>query len=186
MGVSVLQRVGRKVILTAAGEQLLAYAKRMVDINNEVFSRMPEQAFEGKMTLGVPSDIVGPIIPPVLRRFHAEFSAVKIELISYFTRTLKEQFFNSEIDIDITTEPDVSSGGEILKTTALRRFGAPNGKAWQERPLPYSAFKFCSLNLTTLACLDQANISWKLVSNSKSERVTEATVAADLAVTTAL
>ena len=74
----------------------------------------------------------------------------------------------------IITEPDVSSGGEILKTTALRWFGAPNGKAWQERPLPYSA------------CLDQANISWKLASNSKSERVTEATVAADLAVTTAL
>ena len=53
----------------------------MVGINNEVFSRMTEQAFEGKMTLGVPSDIVGTIIPPVLRRFHAEFSAVKVELI---------------------------------------------------------------------------------------------------------
>jgi len=135
---------------------------------------MTEQAFEGKMTLDVPSDIVGPIIPPVLRWFHAEFFAVKVELISSFTRTLKEQFFNGEIDIVIITEPDVSSGGEILKTTALRWLGAPNGKAWQERPLPYSA------------CLDQANISWKLVSNSKSERVTEATVAADLAVTTAL
>ena len=37
LGVSVLQRVGRKVILTAAGEQLLAYAKRMVGINDDVF-----------------------------------------------------------------------------------------------------------------------------------------------------
>jgi DNA-binding transcriptional LysR family regulator len=147
---------------------------------------MTEQAFEDKITLGFPGDIVGPIIPTVLRRVHAEISAVKVELVSFVINTLKEQFFNGEIDIVIITEPDVSSGGEILKTTALRWFGAPNGKAWQERPLPYSAFKFCSFNLTTLACLDQANISWKLVSNSKSERVTEATVAADLAVTTAL
>ena len=37
LGVSVLQRVGRKVVLTAAGEQLLAYAKRMVGINDDVF-----------------------------------------------------------------------------------------------------------------------------------------------------
>jgi hypothetical protein len=34
--------------------------------------------------------------------------------------------------------------------------------------------------------LDQANISWKLVSNSKFDWVTEATVAADLSVTTVL
>jgi hypothetical protein len=43
-----------------------------------------------------------------------------------------------------------------------------------------------SLNRTILICLDQANISWKLVSNSKFDWVTEATVAADLSVTTVL
>tara|TARA_B100000787_G_C16012050_1_gene214674 strand:- start:299 stop:442 length:144 start_codon:yes stop_codon:yes gene_type:complete len=47
---------------------------------------MTEQAFEGKITLGLPRDIVGPIIPTVLSRIHA----VKIELISSIIKTLKE------------------------------------------------------------------------------------------------
>jgi|TARA_B110000196_G_scaffold92854_1_gene80363 DNA-binding transcriptional LysR family regulator len=120
LGASVLQRVGRKVVLTPAGEQILAYAKCIVGINDEVFSRMIEQAFEGKITLGLPSDIVEPIIPTVLRRIHAEIPAVKVELILFIFKTLKEQFFNGEIDIVITTELNLSSGGEILKITALR------------------------------------------------------------------
>ena len=86
LGAAVLQRVGRKVVSTPAGGQLLAYAKCIVGINYQVFSQMTEQAFEGKITLGLPRDIVGPIIPTVLSRIHA----VKIELISSIIKTLKE------------------------------------------------------------------------------------------------
>ena len=50
------------MVLTEAGAQLLVDAKRMVAINDDVFARMTDHAFEGEVLLEVPPDIVNPII----------------------------------------------------------------------------------------------------------------------------
>ena len=61
--IEVLDRTGRKVALTAAGEQLLGYARRMLALNDEAFGRLTHNSFEGEIVLGVPHDIVYPNIP---------------------------------------------------------------------------------------------------------------------------
>ena len=53
-----LDRTGRGVTLTAQGEQLLSYGRRMMALNDEVWARMTHQAFEGEIVLGVPHDVV--------------------------------------------------------------------------------------------------------------------------------
>jgi len=62
---------------------------------------MTEQAFEDKITLGLPSDVVGPIIPTVLSRIHA----VKIELISSIIKTLKNNFLIVKIILLLQESP---------------------------------------------------------------------------------
>ena len=66
----------------------------MLAINDDVFSRMTDRAFEGEILLGVPSDIIHPIVPVALMRFHAEFSGIKVQLISSYTRVLKDKLKN--------------------------------------------------------------------------------------------
>ena len=126
----------RQMVLTEAGDQMLVDAKRMVAINDDVFARTTDHAFEGEVLLGVPHDIVNPIIPIALRQFHAEFSGVKVQLISSFTSALKEKFRKDEIDIILTGESDSDIGGEALKQVSLRWIGAQQGKAWRAEPLP--------------------------------------------------
>lgn len=137
LGVALHERRGRQNVLTEAGDQLLVDAKRMVALNDEVFARMTDHAFEGKIALGVPSDIIYPIVPMVLKIFAAEFSGVQVQLISSYTSTLKDKFKKGEIDIILTTEAELDAGGETLKQTSLRWVGAHNGKAWCAEPLPY-------------------------------------------------
>ena len=60
LGLELLDRSGRTIALTASGEQLLVYARRMVALNDEVMTRLTDQAYEGQITLGVPHDIVYP------------------------------------------------------------------------------------------------------------------------------
>ena len=105
--------------MTEAGNQLLVDTKRMVAINDDVFARTTDHAFEDEVLLGVPHDIVNPIIPIALRQFHAEFSGVKVQLISSFTSVLKK-FRKDEIDIILTAESDLDIGGENLKQVSLR------------------------------------------------------------------
>ena len=47
LGLELLDRSGRTIALTASGEQLLAYARRMIALNDEVIGRLTDQAFEG-------------------------------------------------------------------------------------------------------------------------------------------
>ena len=186
LAVEVLQRAGRKLVITPAGEQLLGFAKRMVELNDEVFLRMTDRTHVGAIALGVPTDIVFPHIPNVLKRFNAEFPQVKVQLISSFTAALKDEFRKGEIDIILTTEQGLDAGGETLKEAALRWIGAPQGKAWQQRPLPFASCQSCNFRSVGFAALDQAGIAWTDVVTSESEIAAEASAIADLAVLTRL
>ena len=80
-GIDLIDRSARTVSLTAAGEQLLGYARRMLELNDEVYARMTHQAFEGEVIMGVPHDIIYPAIPRVLQRFAADYPRVRVNLI---------------------------------------------------------------------------------------------------------
>ena len=158
----------------------------MVELNDEVFLRMTDRTHVGAIALGVPTDIVFPHIPNVLKRFNAEFPQVKVQLISSFTAALKDEFRKGEIDIILTTEQGLDAGGETLKEAALRWIGAPQGKAWQQRPLPFASCQSCNFRSVGFAALDQAGIAWTDVVTSESEIAAEASASADLAVLTRL
>lgn len=181
-----LERAGRTVALTPAGEQLLGYARRMVELNDEIFAKLTDQTYEGEISLGVPHDIVYPVIPQVLQRFHAEFPRVKVQLLSSYTNSLKAQFSRGEVDVILTTEAGVDDGGETLKEVPLRWIGAPGGSAWKQRPLRLAYCRYCTFRNGDLRKLDEAGIPWEMAVESDSDRTIEATVSADLAITSML
>ena len=186
LGLDLLDRSARKLVPTAAGEQLLSYARRMLALNDEIHGLLTHAQFEGELVLGVPHDIVYPAIPQVLQRFAAEFPKVKVRLVSSFTRMLKEQFGRGEADIILTTEEAPDPGGETLTALQLVWVGAPGGQAWRQRPLPLAYEQRCIFRKGVQERLDAAGIPWTLAVDSDNTRTVEATVSADLAVHTVL
>ncbi|PZR01011.1 MAG: LysR family transcriptional regulator [Cereibacter sphaeroides] len=186
LGLEILDRSARKVGLTAAGEQLLGYARRMLALNDEVFARLTHEAYEGEIVLGVPHDIVYPVIPGVLQRLHAEYPRMKVNLISSFTRMLKDQFARGDCDIILTTEDHADPGGETLVELPLVWIGAPGGSAWKQRPLRLAYEHNCIFRQGVMNALDGAGIPWEMAVESDSSRTIEASVSADLAVHTVL
>ncbi|WP_319826105.1 LysR family transcriptional regulator [Thalassovita sp.] len=184
LGVMLMDRSNRAIGLTAAGEQLLSYARRMVDLNDEVLARLTDQVFEGEIVLGVPHDIVYPAVPQVLQRFNAQFPRMKVQLVTSFTRELKAQFKRGECDVILTTETGLDAGGETLATKPLKWIGAPGGTAWKQRPLRLAFGRFCIFRTGAIAALDDAGIDWEIAVETESDRTIEATVAADLAIHT--
>ncbi|MEO0937987.1 MAG: LysR family transcriptional regulator [Pseudomonadota bacterium] len=179
-----LDRSGRTIALTAAGEQLLVYARRMVALNDEVITRLTDQAYEGEITLGVPHDIVYPAIPRVLKQFHAAFPRVQVQLVSSYTRALKAQFARGACDMILTTEVGADAGAETLCTKPLCWVGAPDGSAWRQRPLKLAFGRMCTFRPKVVERLDTAGIAWDVIVETESDRTIEATVSADLAVHT--
>lgn len=182
LGQTLLDRSARTIGLTGQGEQLLGYGRRLLSLNDEVYARMTHQAFEGELTLGVPSDIVYPHIPAVLKRFACEYPRVRVQLISSYTKRLKRQFDRGECDLILTTESTDITGCETLDTLPLQWVGAPDGSAWKSRPLRLAFETACLFRLGVQAALDEAGIDWEMAVETDSTRTVEASISADLAV----
>jgi DNA-binding transcriptional LysR family regulator len=181
LGQPLFDRSGRGMRLTALGEQLLGYARRMLDLNDEALTRLTDGAWEGELTLGVPHDIVYPHAPAVLNRFARSHPRVRVRLLSSYTRRLKAQFAKGEVDIVLTTEDETPEGAETLETSPLVWVGAPGGQAWRERPLKLAFEYGCIFRPMATAALDAAGIGWTMAVEADSTRTVEATVSADLA-----
>ena len=181
-GIDLIDRSARTVSLTAAGEQLLGYARRMLELNDEVYARLTHEAYEGEVVLGVPHDIVYPAIPRVLQRFAAEYPRVRVNLLSSMTRRLFRLFERGECHMIVTTEDACGPGGETLVELPLAWIGAKGGSAWRQRPLKLAFEQDCIFRHGVIAALDRSGIDWEMSVESDSFRTVEATVSADLGV----
>ncbi|MFN3210996.1 MAG: LysR family transcriptional regulator [Roseovarius sp.] len=182
LGIDLLDRSNRRVALTASGEQLLTYARRIVDLNDEAVGRLSDEVYEGQLTLGVPHDIVYPVVPRVLKTFNGVFPRVNVALKSSSTIRLHEALRKGEVDLILTTEKEVAPGGETLTRLPLKWVGALGGQAWRKKPLRLGFCRHCIFRAPVLRSLDAAGIDWELAIEADEDRSVEALISADLAV----
>ena len=179
---ALFDRTGRGIALTADGQLLLGYARRMIALNDEIWSRMTHEDFEGELIFGVPHDIVYPHAPTVLRRFAREFPRVRVSLNSTFTTALKDDLARGQADLILTTEKDTPPEAEVLEQSELVWIGAVGGEAWKSRPLRLAYERACIFRPIVQASLDEAGIPWEMAVDSEMTRSVEASVSADLAI----
>lgn len=182
LGRDFFSRAARKLTLTSEGEQLLGFARRMIQLNDEALRRLTSSVYEGEVRLGVPHDIVYPQVPGVLKALARDYPRVRINLAASFTKLLVQGFERGEFDMILTTEDEVRPGGEVLTSRELVWVGARDGTAWQQRPLRLGFKDTCFFRPIAQAVLDRADIPWEMAFEGDSEQAIEATVAADLAV----
>lgn len=180
LNVPLLERAGRGVALTATGEQLLSYARRMIGLNDEVYALLTADALEGEITLGVPEDILYPVVPRAMQDFAVRFPRMRLQLVTHPTVKLLDMYDKGELDLILTTQEERRA--ETLTEAPLRWYGAPGGNAWRQRPLPYAQTRNCAFRGTVIRALDASEIAWFQVIESESDRSIEAAVSADLGV----
>ena len=177
-----LQRKGRGVVLTPVGEQLLSYARRLIALNDETWTRLTNDDFEGQVSLGIPVDMMEPEVPEILKRCKAQYPRVRINLISSLTKTLRQRLAKGEIDIILTTELALSPGGETLMVESNDWYGARGGIAHLQRPLPISLCRNCAMRPSVIEALDAADLAWVDVGDTDTESTVDALVTADLSI----
>jgi len=182
LDILLIDRSNRTLSPTAAGQQLLSYAHRMLALNDEAWTRLTAQDFEGEITLGVPHDILSPAIPKVLRAFNASFPRMRVQLLSSYTRILHRQFAAGEADVILTTEDTLLPGGETLIERPQIWIGAVGGTAWKRSPLPLAFDTECSFRGPAVEALDAVNIPWHIAVETHVSRTVDTSVSADLAI----
>jgi DNA-binding transcriptional LysR family regulator len=182
-GTQLFERHHKRLALRPDGERLLTHAHKLIALNDEVWGAMSAPAYEGEVRLGVPHDIVGPYLPPILNRFDRAWPRVRVSLKCTTTPRLLELLRKGDIDLTLTTEQRCGAGGETLLEDDLAWAGAKNGAAHERDPLPVSlGDEKCAFRAVVLAALRTAGRDWRPVCEVGSMEPLLASIEADLAV----
>lgn len=182
-GRPLFDRRQRKLVLSREGERLLAYAQKLVALNDETWRTMWAPAFDGEVRLGVPYDLVARYMPTTLRKFDKRFPNVRVSLMTSTSRILCDALNRGELDLALATEVTRPARAEPLLVDRLVWVGAPHGTAHERDPLPVSlGADTCAFRPYALAALAKWNRRWRPVSESNSLEPLFATLEADLAI----
>jgi len=177
------ERRGRRLELAPAGERLLAQARRLLALNDEVWSSMRTPPFEGEVRLGVPYDIIGSFVPPILRRFAKAQPKVRVSLVCEDSKVVREQLRSGKVDLALTTETECGRHGETLRTDRLVWVGVPGGDAHLRDPLPVSlGAPTCVFRPVAIEALGRARRDWRAVCEVSRLEPVHAAIEAGLAV----
>ncbi len=182
LGMAVFERVARSLSPTKTGEQLYHYARKMLAINDEAWGRLTAPDFEGQVSIGVPVDLVDPMIPQVLRAFNRDYPRARVTLRCQSSLALLALYDAGELDIVLTTERKPREEGEVLRWEMLQWTGARDGESWRLRPLPIAFSSNCAFRADVIHALNGAGIDWVDTTDSDDEIAIYASIDADLAV----
>lgn len=172
------ERVHKRLILAAAGEQLLGKAQRLISMNDDIWGEMTTPSFQGEVKLGVPVDLISTYIPQILRRFHSAWPRARVTLVCRNSVELLEDLDAGTVDITLTT--DVTSDGhcETLRWDKLVWVGTPGGDAHLRDPLPISiGGKTCRFRPVALQALRDMGRSWQVILAVSNQDAVSATIA---------
>ncbi|CDF85960.1 LysR family transcriptional regulator [Pseudomonas knackmussii B13] len=184
-GTPVLRREGRGMALTESGETLLAYARRLLELNDEAASALRGAALEGRVRLGMQEDFGETLLPALLGRFARAHPKVRIEVRTARNQELLRGVRNGELDLALAWDTGERTAHlEHLGAVPQCWIGSVEGQAWAgERPLPLVVLEApCLLRSAATAALDRAGIAWRVAFTSAGLSGIWAAVAAGLGV----
>lgn len=186
-GTPVLRKSGRGMALTEAGETMLAYARRLLELNDEAATALHGAELEGWVRLGLQEDFGESLLTDVLGRFARAHPRVRVEVRIARNTELLERVSSGRLDLALAWDAGVvTPHAERLGEVPLRWIAATDAQAsWPPRdePLPLVMLEApCVMRSAATAALDRANIPWRIAFTSASLAGTWAAVAAGLGV----
>ena len=169
VGEVLFRKQGRALALTDAGEVMLSYARRVLELNDEAFTAVKGLAVAGVVRLGLPQDFAETGLPTVLARFARAHPGVRAEVRVDRNAVLLDCLRRGQLDLAL-----VFGGAQGSESTQVAELPivwvGPSDFTWSRKePLPLVLFEPpCLFRQAALAALDKAGIAWRLTFTSPS------------------
>jgi DNA-binding transcriptional LysR family regulator len=105
LNVRLFDRLGRRIVLTEAGQRLLEYAERILHLTDEALNAVAyPTAPSGQLNISTPETLSAYRLPPLLREFRSRFPAVKLILQYAYGATVFDKLSEGSVDVAVTFE----------------------------------------------------------------------------------
>jgi len=188
VGHSLVQKSGRGLALTTAGESLLGYARRLLELNDEALDHVRGSDLEGWVRLGLPQDFADTFLPAVLAQFSRAHPKVRVEVQVDRSVPLAAKALKGDLDLALVwgDSGDAPHSQRIaeLPIAWIARHDWRDPRVADTDALPLVAFEMpCAFRAAGIAALDAAGMPWRLVFTTPSLSGLWAASAAGLGIT---
>ena len=112
LGTRLFHRRNRRLVLSAEGQVLLAYADRLLRLSAEAQTALRDGAPRGTLRLGSLESTAAARLPPLLAAYHKAYPDVRLELLTGTTGALVECVLSGELEAAFVAEPFTAAGLE--------------------------------------------------------------------------
>ncbi|NTV84532.1 MAG: LysR family transcriptional regulator, partial [Bacteroidales bacterium] len=141
IGSAVLRKNGRRLVLTEVGETLFAYAKRLLELNDEAVAAVSSVGLAGAVRLGIAQDFAEGCLTSVLARFARAHPAVVVEVCADRNAVLQERLARRQLDIVLTFGEESSGHLQVLGKAPVAWIGLPDAQMDADRRIALVAFE---------------------------------------------
>lgn len=182
IGQPLFERAGRSFKLTAEGEALVPYARRLLKLHEETVAAMVKPNIFGAVKIGIIDDYALRFLPDILSRFATAYPRVQVTVRCEPTSLLAPALEKGELDLALVNG-NLDEVGDVIMHDPAVWVTSANHLTHEDNPLPLALFHDeCIFRKWSLEALDAANIPYRVAYQSPSVAGIIATVSAGLAV----
>ncbi|MFG2870646.1 LysR family transcriptional regulator [Streptomyces sp. NPDC048338] len=123
LGVELFERLGSRIRLTEAGERLLPYARRIIELTEEARAAVTEaEEPAGTIAVGTMESLTSYRLPPLLELFHHRYPQIRLTLRPTLGDETRQALRQGTYDLGFLMEPETEHDGlesEVLAAEPL-------------------------------------------------------------------
>jgi|GEM_PF-11838 DNA-binding transcriptional LysR family regulator len=120
LGVRLFERLGRRVALTDAGERLVQYAAKLIDVEDEARAWVTgESRLRGLLTVRVPESLCAYRLPPVIAAFRRRHPEVALHLTACTLNGLEKDLRQGITDLAFVMTDSVRGGDLVVEALGV-------------------------------------------------------------------
>lgn len=185
VGRPLFRRQGRGLALTDAGDVVLGYARRILELNDQAVAAARGIAVEGAVRFGVPQDFGDTWLPGVLARFTRTHPSVLIEARVDRTHKLVERITKGGLDLALLWgSPPPLPNAIAVRRLPMAWIGPKGCGCARGEKIPLALFEPpCVFRQPGVEALERVRQPWRLAFTSPSLTGLWAAAAAGLGIT---
>jgi DNA-binding transcriptional LysR family regulator len=183
LGRQVFLREGRQSKLTADGERLLDYARRMVRLNDEAVTTFARPELTGIVRFGVPDDYADNVLPEFMARFARTHPMVQVDVDCQGSLTLKSLTHEGKMDLALISAAAGTKGIEVVRREPLVWVTSVRHRAHEAEVIPLAVAQIgCAWRENTLQQLDAWDRRYRVAYASSNSNAVKAAIMSGLAI----
>jgi DNA-binding transcriptional LysR family regulator len=116
LGRTLLQREGRRLLLTPDGQALVRYARRLLALHGEALAHFQAPSFRGNLRVGLPDDYIPVLMAPLLATLARLAPQAHIEVQCAPSAELRPGLADGQLDLAILSAETDTQEGTVLRT----------------------------------------------------------------------